>query len=406
MAKIQCPHCLKEFEIDKSTYDSLLNEIEKEEVEKRINIQIQQVEAKYKAEYALEANKLKANKDGEIAELKKTVALLEERLKGMDKDTELAVSKALETAKEEASKKESELLGLKSQLFQVKKQAEENAQKAKEQYEFVLKAKDEEIQRWKEFRMGDSTKDIGESLEQYCHDEFELNRLSSYPNAYFEKDNEVVGGTKGDFIYRDYTEEDKENEMVSIMFEMKNQKEDGDTKNETHLKKLDSDRTKKNCEYAVLVSTLEPESKLYNSGIVDMSHKYPKMFVVRPQFFLAIIGLIKTMAKTRFEYKKQVIQYQRENLDITRFEEAVSAVVSKVNEDYIAADKIYSEVDKMCDDIIKKVNTFRDRFKVARNHISTAINRLPNLEVRSLTKNNPTMEQKFKELEESRKGSN
>ena len=390
MVKITCPHCLKEFELDKSNYDSLLNEIEKEEVEKRIKVQVQQIEAKYKAEYALEANKLKSSKDSEIAELKKVIALLEEKLKGTDKDTQLAVSKAVEATKEEIVKKDNELLSLKAQLFQSKKQAEEEAQKIKEHYDFVIKVKDDEIQKWKELRVGDSTKDIGEALEQYCQDMFNRVRAVMYPNAYFKKDNNPVKegdekkGTKGDFVFRDYTDEDKDNETVSIMFEMKNQKEDGNTKNESHLEKLNNDRNKKKCEYAVLVSTLEPESDLYNEGIVDVSYEYPKMFVVRPQFFLPIIGLITTMAKTRFEYKKQVIQYQRENLDITRFEEAVKAVAVKMSDDYEKADKYYNEVDKMCDDIIKKVNVFRDGFKIARNHIGTAINRLPNLEVRKL----------------------
>ena len=269
MAEIKCPKCGETIQLGKDAYNALLNEIEKEEIEKRLNVQIQQIDAKYKAEYALEANKLKATKDNEVAELRKTVALLEEKLKGTDKDTQLAVSKAIEATKEEIAKRDSELLGLKAQLFQTKKQAEDAALKTKEQYEFVIKAKEEEIQRWKEYRMGDSTKDLGENLEQYCHDAFDEIRADAYPNAYFEKDNESVKeegetkGSKGDFIFRDYSPDGIE--LVSIMFDMKTEKDTTETKktNESHLKKLDSDRNKKGCEYAVLVSTLEEDSKLY-----------------------------------------------------------------------------------------------------------------------------------------------
>ena len=410
MAQITCPKCGEIIKLDKSAYDSLLNEIEKEEIEKRLNIQIQQIEAKYKAEFALEANKLKTNKDNEVAELKKTVALLEEKLKSTDKDTQLAVSRALDSLKDQLSDKEKEITKLKGDLDSSKKDLDISSQKLKEQYEFQLKAKDDEIKHWKEFRVGDSTKDIGEALEHYCENMFNKDRAVSYPFAYFDKDNQVVKGeeetkgTKGDYIFRDYTESDPENEIVSIMFDMKNQKEDGDTKISSHLKKLNSDRIKKNCEYAVLVTTLEPDNELYNSGILDVSYQYEKMYVVRPQFFMTIIGLIKNMAKTRFEYRKQVIQYERENADIANFEKAVKAVAEKINADYVKAGKIYGDVDKMCDDIIKKVEHFRNQFKVAAGHIGAAVNQLPNLEIRKLTKNNPTMKEKFESLEANDKG--
>ena len=405
MLEIKCPKCGETIQLGKDAYNALLNEIEKEEIEKRLNVQIQQIDAKYKAEYALEANKLKATKDNEVAELRKTVALLEEKLKGTDKDTQLAVSKAIEATKEEIAKRDSELLGLKAQLFQTKQQAEDAALKTKEQYEFVIKAKEEEIQRWKEYRMGDSTKDLGENLEQYCHDAFDEIRADAYPNAYFEKDNESVKeegetkGSKGDFIFRDYSPDGIE--LVSIMFDMKTEKDTTETKktNESHLKKLDSDRNKKGCEYAVLVSTLEEDSKLYNRGIVDVSHRYPKMFVVRPQFFLAIIGLIRNMALKSYEYKKQVAVYENEHWDLANFEKAVKTVADKITADYSKAGALYDQVDKMCDDMIKKISAFRDTFRKAQGHIGAAQNQLDNLSIRKLTKNNPTMKEKFEALE-------
>ena len=400
MAQITCPKCGEIIKLDKSTYDSLLSEIEKEEIEKRLNIQIQQIEAKYKAEYALEANKLKANQESEVAELKKTVALLEEKIKGADKDTQLAVSKALESAKEEIAKKEQEIAKLKGDINTSKKDSELTVQQLKEKYEFMLQAKDEEIQRYKDFRMGDSTKDLGESLEQFCHDAFDEIRAVAYPRAYFEKDNDVDEEGKGDFIFKDYDEEGTE--IVSIMFEMKNQKDTTKTKhkNEHFFEKLDKNRTSKGCEYAVLVSTLEEESKLYNSGIVDVSHRYQKMFVVRPQHFISIIGLIRNLSINNLKYRKQVEVYKNQNLDINNFEDAVKAIAEKINTDYAKANAIYSDVDKMCDDIIKKVETFRKQFKVAAGHIGAAVNQLPNLEVRKLTKNNPTMKQKFDSLKD------
>jgi hypothetical protein len=400
MAEIKCPNCGEIIKLDKSSYDALLSEIEKEEIEKRLNIQIQQIEAKYKAEYELEINKQKSTQDGVVAELKKTIALLEEKLKGADKDIELAVSKALESAKAELSKKEQEIAKLKGDVVSSQKDGELSVQQLKEKYEFMLKAKDEEIEKYKNFRMGDSTKDLGESLEQYCHDAFDEIRAVAYPRAYFEKDNDVDEEGKGDFIFRDYAEDGTE--IVSIMFEMKNQKDTTKTKhkNEHFFDKLDKNRTSKKCEYAVLVTTLEEDSKLYNSGIVDVSYRYQKMFVVRPQNFLAIIGLLRSMALNNLAYKQQVIAYQRENVDITNFEAAVRAVAEKINTDYEKAGAIYSEVDKMCDDIVTKVEKFRKEFKTAAGWIEKAKNQLPNLEVRKLTKGNPTMKEKFEELED------
>ena len=401
MLKITCPKCGEEIELGKDAYNTLLSEIETEELDKKVKERTDSIEKVLKAKYDLEVNKTKNSQDALVAELQNQIKLLNEKLANSSKDIEVAVSKAVESLKNDLNAKDLEVEHLKGQLNSALKDSDIAVQKLKEQFEFQLKAKDEQIEQYKNFRVGDSTKDIGESLEQYCHDAFDEIRAVSYPNAYFEKDNTVVEGTKGDFVFRDYSDDDSENEMVSIMFEMKNQKEDGDTKNESHFKKLDADRKKKNCEYAVLVTTLEPDSKLYNNGIVDVSHKYEKMFVVRPQFFLTIIGLIKNMAKTRFKYKQQVIQYQRENVDITNFESAVKAVADKINNDYERAGAIYSEVDKMCDDIVSKVEKFRKEFKTATGWIEKAKNQLPNLEIRKLTHGNPTMKEKFDSLKES-----
>ena len=402
MIKIKCPKCNEEIELGKDQYNALLNDIEKEELDKRVKERVDAIEKTYKAQYELEANKMKTAQDSLIGELNSQIKLLKEKLSNTDKDIALAVNKATETLKGDLASKELEVAKLKGHVNSLMKDSDISVQKIKEQYEFELKAKDEEIKHWKEFRMGDSTKDLGESLEQYCHDAFDEVRAVAYPEAYFEKDNNVDEEGKGDFIFRDFQDGI---ETVSIMFEMKNQKDTTKTKhkNEDFFSKLDKNRTSKGCEYAVLVSTLEEDSKLYNNGIVDVSHRYPKMFVIRPQFFLTIIGLIRTMAKNTFAYKKQVVEYQRENLDITNFEAAVSLITEKINNDYKKAGDIYSNVDKMCDDIVKKVEYFRKEFKTSVGWIEKARNQLPNLEVRKLTRGNSTMKEKFAELEANKK---
>ena len=402
MAEIKCPKCGEIIKLDKSSYDALLNDIEKEEIEKRVKEQERQIEEKYKAQYELAVNKEKNNQDAKIHELENQVNVLNEQIKNKDNESKLAVAKALEEEKEKASKKDQEIIQLKNDVEAAKKDKELAEKQIKESYEFQLQAKDEEIKKYKEFRLGDSTKDLGESLEQYCHDAFDEIRAVAYPRAYFEKDNISNEEGKGDFIFRDYDE--KGEEIVSIMFEMKNQKDDTEHKhkNEEFFKKLDKNRTSKECEYAVLVTTLEEDSKLYNAGIVDVSHRYKKMFVVRPQFFLTIIGLIRNMAIEAHKYKTALVEYRQENLDISNFENAVKDITQKIGEDYEKASKYYESVDKLCDEIIKKIENFREAFRLGQHWIGVAQNRLPNLEIRKLTRKNPTMKAKFEELEEKK----
>lgn len=394
MIEITCPKCGEKIKLGKDEHDALLKEIEKEELDKQIKERVDEIEKRYQAQFKLKTNEIENAQNDEINNLKNQIGILNEKLENSSKDQKIAVSEALEESKDTISKQKEEIIKLKSDIAKAKSDSVLELQKMKENYDFQLKAKDEQIDQWKEFRMKDSTKDLGESLEQYCHDAFDEVRAVAYPNAYFEKDNDVDEEGKGDFIFRDYQDGI---ETVSIMFEMKNQKDTTKTKhkNEEFLQKLDKNRTSKGCEYAVLVSTLEEESKLYNKGIVDVSHRYPKMFVVRPQFFLTIIGLIRNMAKNSFEYKKQVVEYQKENIDVTNFEAKVKAIAEKVNGDYEKASKIYSEVDDMCDGMIKKINAFRDEFRKAAGFISKAKDEIPNLEVRKLTRGNPTMKEKF-----------
>ena len=402
MIKITCPNCKHEIELDKNSYNELLNDIASEEVDKRVKEQTRAIEETYKAKLALEQTKAKADQDKELASLKEKYARLEEQLKNSDSKTELEVNRANALSQEKINLKEQEIIKLKAEMDKAKVEALNQAQDLKEKYEFELAARQQEIEKWKNFRLGDSTKDLGESLEQYCSDAFNEVRSYAYPRAYFEKDNEADEEGKGDFIFKDYAEEGTE--IVSIMFEMKNQKDTTKTKhkNADFFDKLDKNRTSKGCEYAVLVSTLEEDSKLYNTGIVDVSYRYQKMFVVRPQNFLSIIGLIRSMALNNLAYKQQVIAYQKENADITHFEDAVRAVAEKINTDYDNAAKQYDKVEKMCDDMIKKLQDLKETFRLGQKWLGTAQNQLPNLEIRKLTHNNPTMKAKFDALKEDK----
>ena len=398
MIKIKCPKCGTEIELDKSSYNELLNDIASEEVDKRVSEQTKALKEKYDAQLALEQNKAKQDNLTKLLELQNEIKILEEKLKNSDSKTELEVNKANSASKEKLNQKDQEILKLKNDFASLQKDAEIAQAELKKSYDFIVKQKDEEIERYKNFRLGDSTKDLGESLEQYCHDAFDEIRAVAYPRAYFEKDNDVDEQGKGDFIFKDYAEDGTE--IVSIMFEMKNQKDTTKTKqkNEHFFDKLDKNRTTKGCEYAVLVTTLEEDSKLYNTGIVDVSYRYPKMFVVRPQNFLSIIGLIRNMAINNLVYKQQVIAYQKENADITNFENAVRAVADKINNDYENASKQYSQVEKMCDDMIKKLQDFKETFRLGQKWLGAAQNQLPNLEIRKLTHNNPTMKEKFDQI--------
>ncbi len=283
----------------------------------------------------------------------------------------------------------------------------ELAQRAEEQ----LEAKNQQIEQYKaeverlrDYRMRLSTKLIGESLEHHCQNEFNRIRMQAYPRALFEKDNEAVGGTKGDFIFRDY--DDDGNELLSIMFEMKNEEElsaaTSRKRNEDHFKKLDADRTKKNCEYAVLVSTLEPDNEFYNAGIADVSWQYPKMFVVRPQCFTTIIGLLKAAALAAHPYRLQLERARQEELDVTKFEEKVTTIVDGIANDYALASKNYEQAEKDIDAIIAKLQHLKGQLGIAAKHFGTASKRGDKLSIKRLTWGNQTMKAAFAQAEAER----
>lgn len=408
MIKIKCPKCGEEITVDKSQYDSLLNEIKADEVEKsvkeRVNLELARINAEN------EASNLKKEQQFqlEVEKLIKEREILKMEVDKNQLETDKKVLEATQSMKDSINQKEKEIALIENKLVELKKDAELSEKSLKEQYDFQLKAKDEEIARWKEFRLGDSTKDLGESLEQYCKDAFEEIRAVAYPRAFFEKDNDSVKeegdekGSKGDFIFRDFTEDNIE--YVSIMIEIKNQNDTTKTKhkNEDFFDKLDKDRNKKGCEYAVLVSVLEEDSKLYNSGIVDVSHKYPKMFVVRPQQFLAIIGLIRNLASTNISTRRELAEYKSQNLDITNFEDKLLDFQEKFGNNYRLANEKFNDAISRIDSTIVALTKIKEALLGTDRNLRLANDKLQDLSIKKLTRGNPTMQEKFAALEDKK----
>ena len=424
MNEIKCPKCGTVFEIDEASYDSIVKQIRDREFDKEVNLREEQhkldkensiklAEAHIKEELGLKLNE----KDLEISELKLSLKTKEEQATNkVEKEyqeklnkllleiTELKNKIQLQESKNEldiekaVSEKNQKISDLSSELALKGKEFELKENTIKESYESKLKAKDEQIAYYKDFKAKQSTKMIGESLEQHCSVEF--NRLRPlFKNAYFEKDNDARTGSKGDFIFRDY--DDEGNEIVSIMFEMKNEADKTATKhkNEDFLKELDKDRKEKKCEYAVLVSLLEADNDYYKDGIVDVSHLYDKMYVIRPQFFIPLITLIRNLANKSLEYKKELDVIKNQNIDITHFEENINTFKEGFGRNYrLAAErfqKAIEEIDKTIDHLQKT----KEHLLKTNDNLRLANNKAEDLTIKRLTHNNPTMSKMFEELE-------
>ena len=423
MNEIKCPKCKTIFQIDESDYESIVKQIRDNEFIREINerdkqYKIEKDNAIKLAEVSIEKELKKDinKKDIEINNLKNEIKTIEEKTKNIyndkiNKDT-IEINdlknklKLLETdsnlkIQTELSKKEKIIDELNNKIELNKNEYLLTTQSLKETYEEKLKNKDEQIAYYKDFKAKQSTKMIGESLEQHCNNEF--NKLRPlFRNAYFEKDNDIKTGSKGDFIYRDY--DDEKVEIVSIMFEMKNE---GDTtatkhKNEDFFKELDKDRKEKGCEYAVLVSLLEIDNEYYNNGIVDVSYKYNKMYVIRPQFFIPLITLIRNLSLNSLEYKKELEKVKNQNIDISHFEENMNAFKEGFERNYrLASDrfkKAIEEIDKTIDHLQKT----KENLLSSENNLRLANNKIDNLTIKKLTHNSETMANMFKELEETK----
>lgn len=420
--RIDCPNCGKSIVLESNVYDSIANEVRNEqfdiELEKRAASLLHQKES----EVALAVTKAENLKEKEIAELKAklfaaTSALaskeeqakselklalaqkenkiteLEGKLLSSQKDSELAVKSALQ-------EKAGEIIRLKSDLEIAEAKSKNNEAILKEQFAGIIKAKDEEIAFYKDFKAKESTKQIGEDLEQFCLTEFNKNRAIGFQNAYFEKDNKVSSsGSKGDFIFRESSADGVE--FISIMFEMKNEADRTATKsrNEDFFKELDKDRNEKKCEYAVLVSMLESQNDFYNTGIVDVSYKYPKMYVIRPQFFIPVITFLRNAALNTLDAKRELKAMQVQNMDITHFEEDLNKFKEGFGRNYsLASRKFMSAIDDI-DKAISNLQKMKEDLLGSENNYRLANSKLEDLSVKKLTRNNPTMKKKFDELE-------
>ena len=423
MNEIKCPSCGKVFQIDETSYESIVKQVRDEEFNKQINAR----EAQYKVEKANEIKlaeahireelqKQIANKDVELSNLKNQVQSIEEQTKNKiekeyseklnAKETEileltnkiklnetnskLEISKAL-------SEKEQKITELNNALELKDKEHELKEKNIKEAYDTEIRLKDEQLEYYKDFKAKQSTKMIGESLEQHCSDAFNTLR-PLFPKAYFEKDNDAKNGSKGDFIYRDYDEDG--NEIVSIMFEMKNEADTTSTKhkNEHFFKELDKDRNEKACEYAVLVSLLEADNELYNNGIVDVSHKFDKMYVIRPQFFIPLITLIRNISRKSLEYRKELEVIKNQNIDITNFEERIQTVKEGFNRNYRLAGEKFQKAIEEIDKSIASLQKTKESLLRSEDNLRLASGKLEDLTVKKLTRGNETMKKMFDEV--------
>lgn len=438
MNEIKCPHCQTVFTIDENSYADIVSQVRNKEFAEDVHKQLEFAKKQFETEKALAKEQEKRLYDEERANFEQKILSLELALKNADVKEEKNVQEALHQKEKEFSALQAELDQLKQQLqfkevelsqkFQedlhakertilelkqekelqqkeqevqqtaLKEKYELELRSKKDQFELELKAKDEAIAFYKDFKAKQSTKMVGESLEQHCEIEFNRLRMTAFPRAEFGKDNDAKTGSKGDYIYREYDENGIE--ILSIMFEMKNENDETATKkkNEHFFKELDKDRHEKQCEYAILVSLLEADNELYNTGIVDVSYQYPKMYVVRPQFFIPIITLLRNAALNSLQYKQELALMRDQHIDITHFEEDLETFKKGFARNYeLASKKFQSAIDEI-DKTIKSLEKTKAALLSSENNLRLANNKAEELTVKKLVKNNPTMKQRFEEL--------
>jgi hypothetical protein len=404
MNDIQCPNCGKAFKIDESGYVDILRQVRDHTFEQQIQERLALAEtdktnavelakAQTSEELKFRAAEKEKQLQAQAAERDRQIAELRSRLDRISLEQELSVNKAVGLVE-----KQRDELTYRLQLTEQEKQISE--QNLKQQYEIRIKDRDAEIERLKEFKARLSTKMVGETLEQHCSIEFERIRATAFPNAYFERDTDARTGSMGDFVFLD--RDQVGTEVISIMFEMKNEADTTATKkkNEDFLKELDKDRNEKGCEYAVLVSLLEAENELYNSGIVDVSHRYPKMYVVRPQFFIPIITVLRNAALKSLQYRSELAKVREQNIDITKFENQLDEFKNAFGKNWRLASEGFEEAINRIDEAIKDLEKTKDAlYKSARN-LRLANDKAEDLTIQRLTRDNPTMAARFNEIKE------
>ena len=430
MKEIVCPNCGKVFNVDETTYASILNQVKNKEFNEELTNRIHELEQRHEVEQQKlnlqneqRVQQVVTEKESAIKELEMQIATLkqkevnirnEEQHKAAQQVAQLNLEieqlratvekergrvtitqlEEQNKAKEALHKKDSEIDRLNNQILSDKNAATERENDIKEKYELQLRQSQELIDYYKDMKTRLSTKMVGESLEQHCNALYNNTLRPILPFAYFNKDNETVEGTKGDFVFRDY---DNNQEYISIMFEMKNEMDTTATKhkNEDFLKKLDDDRNKKGCEYAVLVSLLEPDSEIYNNGIVDVSYKYPKMYVIRPQFFIPIITLLVQTSRKALEYKKKLALAEQQSIDVSKFEEKLEKFKDAFGKNFAIAQKKYSSAIDEIDKAIKNLQKVREALVGSESALKKANENTEDLTIKKLTYGNPTMREKL-----------
>ena len=390
MNEISCPHCNNAFKIDQAGYADIVKQVRDREFTNQLNERLESAERE--KESALDLLRQKTLNEIQSAAVEKEKALhnLQAKLREMEVSQKLAVTEAVKQVEQERDEFKNGL-----EQAQLKKALEEKA--LEERYQVQLKDREEQIERLKDMKAKLSTKMVGESLEQHCETEFNRIRATAFQKAYFEKDNDASSGSKGDYIFRDMDED--YNEIVSIMFEMKNESDTTATKkkNEDFFKELDKDRNEKKCEYSVLVSLLEPDSELYNTGIVDVSHRYPKMYVVRPQFFLQIISLLRNSGVSSLAYKAELNLMRKQNIDVTNFETKLEEFKSGFAKNYdLASRKFHSAIDEI-DKSITHLQKTKEALLSSERNLRLANDKADAVTIKKLTRSNQTMKQKFKD---------
>ena len=417
MNEINCPHCHKAFQVDAAGFADIQRQVRNQEFDKEIQQRlklaehdkvtaVQLAEATLRGDLQTELLK----KENEISELNaknelqlieqlgqkdQEVAQLRSKIDNAELEKQLLVTQSIKEIEKERDELKTAVLMKENEKEMQKKMLTEEFNTALKTQESIIKLKDEEIAFRKDMKVKLSTKMLGETLEQHCETEFNKLRATAFPRAYFEKDNNSRGGSKGDFIYRE--EDEAGNEIISIMFEMKNEGDETATKkkNEDFFKELDKDRTEKKFEYAVLVTMLEAESEFYNSGIADVSYRFEKMYVVRPQFFIPIITLLRNAALNSMRYKAELALVRNQNVDITNFESRMNDFKEGFSKNYNLASKKFGEAIKQIDESIKHLQATKDALLSSENNLRLANDKTENLTIKKLTKDNPTMREKF-----------
>lgn len=438
MKELKCPQCGSVFSVDEADYASIVSQVKTQEFEAEVKARLSEIRRQSVAEQEAASLRMSQEYEGklnakelELSRKENEIVKLQSQLSGYDEAKKLEMEAERFKTKEEIARlkavieqnenkvrvavleeqsrakdilqaKENTLMELRSQLDVSLREATIREANIKEDYERQLKQKQELVDYYKDLKARLSTKMIGESLEVHCSNEFNRVRTTMYPNAYFEKDNDSSQGSKGDFIFRDYADG---LEYISIMFEMKNEMAETATKhkNEDFFAKLDKDRRTKGCEYAVLVSLLEPDNEFYNEGIVDVSYRYPKMFVVRPQFFMPLISLLTQASQKSVEYQRELVRARQQSIDVTNFENKLNDFRTKFGDHYMRASAKFNKAIEEIDKTIKSLQKMKEDLLSSENYLRLANTDAEGLTIKRLTRGNPTMRQKFEEAREKEK---